>query len=135
MGADDERRVERETVLDADLERVWEAVTDERMLSEWLADEAELDPVEGGDAVFRFEGGEERRGSVLRVEEERALEFTWARPDEPATTVELILEPAVGGTRLVVVETASPVGPVAFAAPAWDAHLAALRRAAALVLV
>jgi uncharacterized protein YndB with AHSA1/START domain len=135
MGDNGERKVEREAVLDADPREVWEAVTDERLLSEWLAEEAELDPVEGGDAVFRFEDGEERRGTVVRVEEERSLAFTWARPDEPETYVELTLEPAVRGTRLVVVERAAAVGPIAAAGPRWDARLAALGRAVTLVLV
>ena len=128
-----EREVERQAILEASPEEVWEALTDERLLSEWLAEEAELDPVEGGDAVFRFEDGEERRGTVLSVEEERSLAFTWARPDEPETYVRLTLEPALGGTRLVVVERAAPVGPVALAG-SWDVRLAALRRATSLVL-
>ena len=133
MGENGERAVERETVLDADPRDVWEALTDERLLSEWLAEEAELDPVEGGDAVFRFEDGEERRGTVLRVEEERSLAFTWARPEEPETYVELTLEPAIAGTRLVVVERATPFGPVALAGSRWELRLAALGRAARLV--
>src|SRR6266536_5773286 len=102
----EEREVRREAVLDARPEEVWEALTDERLLSEWLAEDAELDPVEGGDARFRLPDGEERRGTVLRVEDERALAFTWAAPGEPETEVELTLEPAVAGTRLVVVERA-----------------------------
>ena len=133
MGENGERAVERETVLDADPRDVWEALTDERLLSEWLAEEAELDPVEGGDAVFRFEDGEERHGTVVRVDEERALSFTWGRPDEPETYVELTLEPAVAGTRLVVVERAAAFGPVAAAGPRWDARLAALGRATRLI--
>jgi uncharacterized protein YndB with AHSA1/START domain len=135
MEGEDGRRVEREAVLEASPEEVWEALTDERMLSEWLAEDAELDPVEGGDASFRFADGEERRGTVVSVQEERSLAFTWARPDEPETYVELTLEPAVSGTRLVVVERASPVGPVALAGSFWDTRLMALRRASALVLV
>jgi uncharacterized protein YndB with AHSA1/START domain len=134
MEGEDGRTVEREAVLEASPREVWEALTDERLLAEWLADDAELDPVEGGDASFRFEDGEERRGTVVSVEEERSLAFTWARPDEPETYVELTLEPAVSGTRLVVVERASPVGPVALAGSFWDARLAALGRAPSLVL-
>ena len=81
---DDQRReVERETVLDAPAEEVWEALTDERLLGEWLADEAELDPEPGGRASFRFADGTEKEGTVLRVEEERELAFTWASPGEP----------------------------------------------------
>ncbi len=130
---DGEPSVEREAILEASPAEVWEALTDERMLSEWLAEEAELDPVEGGDAVFRFAGGEERRGTVVRVEQERSLSFTWARPDEPETYVELTLEPAVAGTRLVVVERAASSHPVALGAAGWSGRLASLRAATALV--
>jgi uncharacterized protein YndB with AHSA1/START domain len=134
MEGEDERTVEREAVLEASPEEVWEALTDERMLSEWLAEDAELDPVEGGDASFRFDDGEERRGTVVRVEEERSLAFTWARPNEPETYVELTLEPAVSGTRLVVVERAAPVGPGALSGSFWDARLVALGHVTSLVL-
>jgi uncharacterized protein YndB with AHSA1/START domain len=131
----DERQVERETVLDAAPDEVWEALTDERLLGEWLAEEAELEPVPGGRASFRFEDGSEREGTVLRVAEERELAFTWARPGEPPTEVELTLEPLVAGTRLVVVERASAQTPVAISGAAWGSRLAALGRAARLVLV
>src|SRR5436190_23401432 len=77
--SDQERRVEREMVLDAPLREVWEALTDERLLGEWLAQDAELDPVPGGGASFRFSDGDTREGTVLEVEEERSLSFPWAR--------------------------------------------------------
>src|SRR3954454_5389489 len=129
------REVKRETVLRAPAGDVWEALTDERLLAEWLADEAELEPVPGGRASFRFADGEEREGTVLRVEEERELTFTWARPGEPETEVEMTLVPLVSGTRLVVVERASSTAPMALSGAAWGVRLAALDRAASLVLV
>jgi len=133
--ADERRQVERETVLDAPPDQVWEAITDERLLSEWLADEAELDAVPGGRASFRFSDGSEREGTVLRVEEERELAFTWARPGEPPSEVEMTLVPLVSGTRLVVVERASAQTPVALSGTAWGSRLAALELATSLVLV
>ena len=77
---DQERRVERETVLEAPSSEVWDALTDERLLGEWLADEAELEPVPGGRASFRFADGSERRGTVLEVEEEQ-LPQLWLCPE------------------------------------------------------
>jgi len=133
--ADDRRQVERETVLDVPADEVWAAVTDERLLGEWLADEVELEPEPGGNARFRFEDGSERSGTVLRVEEERRLSFTWARPGEPETEVEITLEPLVVGTRLVVVERASVHTPVALSAAAWGTRLSALAGTTSLALV
>jgi uncharacterized protein YndB with AHSA1/START domain len=133
---DDQRRqVERETILDAPADEVWEALTDERLLTEWLADEAELEPEPGGRANFRFADGTEREGTVLRVEEERELAFCWARPGEPETEVEMTLVPLVSGTRLIVVERASVQMPVALSGTAWGPRLAALQHASSLVLV
>jgi uncharacterized protein YndB with AHSA1/START domain len=131
--ADEERKVEREAVLDAPASEVWEALTDERLLSEWLADDVDLDPEPGGHATFRFADGEARQGTVIRVEDERALAFTWARPGEPQTEVELVLEPLVSGTRLVVTERATSATPIAASDAAWKVRLEALRRAIALV--
>jgi uncharacterized protein YndB with AHSA1/START domain len=131
--ADQERKVERETILDASAREVWAALTDERLLAEWLADEVELDPEPGGRASFRFAGGEKRLGTVLSVEEERALAFTWARPGEAETEVCLRLEPLVVGTRLVVTERATTATSIAGSEAAWKGRLEALRRAIALV--
>ena len=50
-----------------------------RLLGEWLADEVELDPREGGELLCRYADGEERRGEVELVEEAERLAFHWRR--------------------------------------------------------
>src|SRR3954453_20443411 len=131
---DDQRReIEREVFLDAPADEGGETLAEGRLLGEWLADEAELDPEPGGRARFRFADGTEKEGTVLRVEEERELAFTWARPGEPETEVELTLVPLVSGTRLVVVERAGAATPTALAGAAWSARLTALQLALTLV--
>src|SRR5438477_4822970 len=117
--AQEERKVERQAVFDVSPDELWQALTDERLLGEWLADEVELDPEPGGRASFRFADGEERHGTVTRVEEERALAFTWARRGEPETEVELWLEPLAVGTRLVVTERATAATPMAASGAEW----------------
>jgi uncharacterized protein YndB with AHSA1/START domain len=124
--------VEREAVLDATPEEVWEAITDEDRLQEWIAEEVELDPVEGGDASFRSEDGE-RSGTVQTVEEEERFAFTWARPGEGESLVEFTIEAVPAGTRLTVVEI--PIGPTATAAGGWRPRLARLRGSLALAPV
>ena len=101
-------------------------------MGEWLAQEAELDPVPGGRASFRFADGEEREGTVLEIEEERLLAFSWARPGESGSVVELSLEPAVGGTRLVVVER-GPLVAAPITGSQWVSRLHAFAAALALV--
>jgi len=126
-----ERAVRREVELDASPEEVWEALADDRLLSEWLADEVELEPVEGSPARFRT-GGEEREGTVLRVEEGRRLAFTWSREGELPSEVELTVDAVAGRSRVVVVER-TIVGPAALSGSAWSARLGGLARALALV--
>jgi uncharacterized protein YndB with AHSA1/START domain len=127
--------VERETLIEADPDEVWEAITDEDRLEEWLAEEVELDPVEGGDATFHTEDGE-RAGTVQTVEEEERFAFTWSRPGERESLVEFTIEAVPAGTRLTVVET--PIGPTAIAIAApfdWGPMLARLRERLALLPV
>jgi uncharacterized protein YndB with AHSA1/START domain len=127
-----DREVRREVELDVAPDEVWEALTSERLLSEWLADEVELEPVEGSPVRFRT-GEEEREGTVLRVEEGRRLAFTWSRTGELPSEVELTVDAVADRSRLIVVERAI-AGPVAFAGAAWSERLAGLARALALVV-
>jgi uncharacterized protein YndB with AHSA1/START domain len=127
----DVREVRREADFDASPAELWEALTDERLLSEWLADEVELDPVEGAELRVR-DGDEERQGVVTRVEDERVLAFEWERPGSGVSEVELIVDAVAGGSRLVVVERAL-AGPAALTGTTWRAKLAALATALTLV--
>jgi uncharacterized protein YndB with AHSA1/START domain len=137
-----ERRVDRETVLDACPSEVWEAISEESRLEEWLADEVELELVEGGDATFRLPDGE-RRGTVDAIEQERRLAFTWSRPGEPPSQVEFRIEAIPEGTRLFVTEwvrvgaRSGSGGPVAcgLGAAAWERRLSTLAGIVRLVLV
>ena len=120
--------VKRTILLDAELSEVWQALTDEGLLSEWLASEVELDPREGGELVCRFDDGEERRGEVAVVEEAERLAFTWHREAGGESWVEWIVDAVADGTRLTVIETATPAGPMLAAAGAdWTPRLGSLR--------
>lgn len=136
-----EDAVRRERTLDASPAEVWETLTDEILLAQWLAADVELDPREGGDARFEFSDGETREASVDTVEPEERLAWTWREGGEATGRVELRLEPAVAGrTRLIVIESrpaASEVNlttdPVANTAPvgrsagvSWAPALASL---------
>jgi uncharacterized protein YndB with AHSA1/START domain len=96
--------VERETLLEASPEEVWEALTDEDRLEEWMAPEVELDPVEGGEISVR-DGDDRRSGTVETVEEAERFAFTWSRPGEGESFVEFTIEALPGGSRVTVVET------------------------------
>src|SRR6476619_4607495 len=117
--------VERETLVEASPDEVWEALTDDDRLSEWLAPDVELDPTEGGEIAVR-DGDDERTGTVETVEELERLTFTWTRPGEGESFVEFTIEPLPAGTKVRVVET--PIGPTSMASGGWGPRLARLHR-------
>ncbi len=104
--------IQREITVPADRDAVWEALTDEELLREWLADDVELDPVEGGEGRF-----DDRQATVEAVEAGRYLAWHWARPGEAGTRVAFSLDDAPGGTRVVVVESAPSGAPWSTALP------------------
>jgi uncharacterized protein YndB with AHSA1/START domain len=124
--------VERETLVEASPEEVWEALTDEDRLEEWMAPEVELDPFEGGEISVR-DGEDHRSGTVETMEESKRFAFTWSRPGEGESFVEFTLEPLPAGTRVTVVET--PIGPTAIALGGWGPRLARLERSLTFTLV
>jgi uncharacterized protein YndB with AHSA1/START domain len=93
--------IERDIVFPASPAEVWEALTDPERLAEWFASEAELDARPGGEAVFRWGDGDERRAVVRELEPEERLVLDW----EDEGQVVLELEEVDGGTRVHVVET------------------------------
>jgi uncharacterized protein YndB with AHSA1/START domain len=98
--------VRREIVLPVERDRAWELLTEPAELSEWLADEVELEPEAGAPVrALWTASGEAREGVVEEVEERRRLRFRW---DDDATgvpsRVEWTLDDAPGGTRVVVEE-------------------------------
>ncbi len=93
-------QIERELVIDASPEEVWDAVVSDG----WLAEQVELEMVPGGEATFRS-SEQEKGGWVEEAHAPERLVFWWASDDEPATRVELTLDPIGRGTRLRVVET------------------------------
>jgi len=94
-------QIEREVVFPASPDEVWEALTEPERLEEWFATEAELDPRPGGEGVFRWGDGEERRAVVREAEPGERLVLDW--DDDGATVLEL--EEVDGGTRVHVTET------------------------------
>jgi uncharacterized protein YndB with AHSA1/START domain len=90
-------QIERELVLPAPPEKVWELITG----CGFLADDVELDLTPGGEAHF-----DEKVGWVEEALPASRLAFWWGTDGEPATRVELTLEPeGENQTRLRVVES------------------------------
>jgi uncharacterized protein YndB with AHSA1/START domain len=94
--------VTREIVFPVAPDEVWEALTDPEQLEEWFANDVELDAQEGGEGVFRWDDGEERRATVVEAAPGERLVLDW---DDDDGRVELTLEETEEGTRLFVRES------------------------------
>jgi len=103
--------IERETVIDAPVERVWELITEAEHLGRWFGDAgAEIDLRPGGTMTLSWIEHGTVRARVEEVEPNRRFSYRWAaRADAPvddnSTLVEFTLSSEGEGTRLRVVET------------------------------
>ena len=108
-------RIEREIVIDAPAQRVWELITEAEHLGRWFGDAgAEIDLRPGGAMVLRWAEHGTSHGRVVAVEPYTRFSYRWAPFKEPggaepvegnSTLVEFTLHPESDTTRLRVVET------------------------------
>ena len=108
-------RIERETFINAPIERVWALITEAQHLGRWFGDAgAEIDLRPGGAMVVRWAEHGASRGRVVAVEPHTRFSYRWApfkdpggeEPDEGnSTLVEFTLQPEGDATRLCVVES------------------------------
>jgi uncharacterized protein YndB with AHSA1/START domain len=114
--------IEREIVVPEAPEEVWEVLTEPERLEEWFAPEVELEARPGGEGIFRWGDGEEKRAVVRELHEVERLVLDWV--DGGSVAIEL--ETADEGTRVRVVETSPDFGPaLELRAFAWTALAAA----------
>lgn len=67
--------------------KVWEAITNPELVSQWLAN-VSLELKEGAPVLVQFTNTDSRsRGHVTRVKEGELLEYTWQWGDEPVSLV------------------------------------------------
>ena len=89
-------------------EKVWRALTDPALLTEWLLPVAELELEPGAAFVFKTQAYPGWDGTVncriLEIEAHRKLAYTWAVPFLD-TVVTFTLTPTAQGTRLSLVQS------------------------------
>lgn len=109
--------------LDNPLHEVWAALTDPACLPQWLAP-GEIELSLGGAARLDFvDSGIVIDSTVLAIEPQCLLEYSWSAPGEPLRPVRWALEPVGPLTRLVLT-LGMPAGEdVARSAAGWAAHL------------
>lgn len=93
-------------------EKVWAALTEPDLVSQWFGDTCELDATPGGSGRFGWtEHGADFRVVVEIADRPKTLVFRWARESgvDPvrgnSTVVRFDLTEIEGGTRLTLLET------------------------------
>lgn len=104
--------IRREVVIEAQIERVWKAVSSPEGIAGWFGDITEVDTRPGGAARFGWsDNGDVFEAVVVTVEEPVRFAYRWAleahKPLEESlnTLVEFTLEPRGSGTHLTLVES------------------------------
>jgi uncharacterized protein YndB with AHSA1/START domain len=135
-------RIEKEIVIAAPVERVWEVVTRPEHVGVWFGDAgAEIDLRPGGAITFSWKQYGTHRAVVEKVDAPHYFAYRWEAPGEAsiedgnATLVEFSLRAHETGTLLKVTESgfgALPLPPAEQASYAeqnvegWNAELAEL---------
>lgn len=118
--------IRREIDLDADLARVWHALTDREELGGWLGGPIEVEMCPGSNGTIVDDEGTVRHALIGDVDQERRLSLRWWPEDGAVSEVIFELCPTESGTRLVVTETSlEPTSVQASVAKAnyWEARL------------
>ena len=109
-------RIERDVLIEAPIDVVWEVISRPEHIVHWFSDEAQLDLRPGGEGILTFEMNAANQPATYHlrfeaVEPPRRLAFRWVYPrgEEPrpgnSTLVEFTLAEEGGKTRLTVVES------------------------------
>lgn len=96
--------VEQSTEIDADVDEVWEVLTDPDALGRWLGSEVDLDLRPGAAGRVVDPDGTVRQVLVTDLEEATRVAWHWWADDGPITSVEITLTPIPSGTRVDVHE-------------------------------
>jgi uncharacterized protein YndB with AHSA1/START domain len=91
------------TVIDAPIEEVFSALLDEGQVAKWAGSPASISPSVGGAYTFSTPDGGPT--SIVELEPDKVLAFTWHHPTGPETTVRWSLRSSRGSTYLTLVQT------------------------------
>lgn len=104
-GMSDEPEVTRTVDLDATVDEVWAALTDDVERSAWFGGDSRIDIRPGGQGEVVEPDGSIRRVEVGHVVPGRRLGWRWSHgTGGMASDVEFVVEPLTRGARLTVTE-------------------------------
>jgi len=114
------RNIEKEIVMSASPERVFQALTEKADLERWFVQKAEIDLRPGGAIRLEWSPEAVESGTILAVEPHHRLSYNWVALEPTPTTLIFELIPENGGTRLQLHHTEIGEGEV------WDNYYTAL---------
>ena len=94
--------VDREILVPASSQRVWESLTDASLLSIWMGDEVEIDPRVGGSVTLTPDSGERVWGTVEEVIENRRIQWSWRTDHGLPSLIEFELAPGADDSETIV---------------------------------
>lgn len=103
--------ITRSIDIAAPIDKVWSALTEADLITQWLGDSAEFDAVAGGTGFFGWSEHGKFRVLVEQADAPRLLVYRWARAEDidpvpgNSTVVRIELSEIDGGTRLALVES------------------------------
>ena len=107
--------IERQLVIPAGRQRVWDAITASDQIAKWFSDTVTMKLEPGSPIVFHWDGYGDRRGRVETVDPPNRFAYRWIPTDEtdqsilfeqvPSTLVEYTLDETTEGTRVTVRES------------------------------
>lgn len=95
-------RLVYDEIYPTDVDDLWQAVTDRDRLARWMADYSGDLRLGGTWEVASDDDGPWARGTVTACDAPRSFTTTWHATGEEPTELVVRLEPADGGTRLVL---------------------------------
>ncbi len=119
----------------ADPDRVFDYFTDATRLARWMGDRAVVDPRPGGEFTLHIDGGP-IAGRYLEVDRPRRVVISWGRAGSAGfppgiSTLEVLLSPERGGTRVEITHTGLPPSEARQHEEGWRHYLPRLAAAAA----
>ncbi len=103
---------------------VWSALTEPERIERWLGCEASVEAALGGNVHFLWEGegGGEMNGSIVVLEPERTIEYTWCEGGA-TSVVRFDLEPDTDGVTLRLLHSQVRKAAAAGLSAGWHTHL------------
>ncbi|HKI77954.1 MAG TPA: SRPBCC domain-containing protein [Ignavibacteriaceae bacterium] len=103
-------KIEKKVTINAPASKVWQALTDQDKLKEWMMMPTTFEPVVGKEFTFKAEGMEGWDGyfhcTVKEVEEKKKLVYTWNSGMINADTmVTILISENNGKTELTLIHT------------------------------